>query len=197
MSISVDDFLRHRLLLARHQMRPYAVTRLSSCLPCRNQLAIMDPDHSGPDHGKARSNVQEFIDLVTSQLGVGEAESKSATSGIMDFIKEQLDDSSFSDLIGKLPGAEEFMAEQQSAAASPDAGGGLLGSLTSMAGSLMGGKGAGIAGVVAAIAASGISVDKAGGFLTMLINFIKEKLGNDGFSELAAKIPDLLEGGND
>ena len=141
--------------------------------------------------------MQEFIDLVTSQLGVGESESKSATSGIMGFIKEQLDDSSFSDLIGKLPGAEEFLADNDPAAAAQSSGGGLLGSLTSMAGSLMGGKGAGIAGVVAAIAASGISVDKAGGFLTALISFIKDKLGNDGFSELASKIPDLLDGGND
>jgi hypothetical protein len=141
--------------------------------------------------------VQEFIDLVTSQLGVGEAESKSATSGTMEFIKQQLDASTFPDLVSKLPGAEDFLAENEPSAAAQGSGGGLLGSLTSMAGSLMGGKGAGIAGVVAAIAASGISVDKAGGFLAMLINFIKDKLGNHGFSELAAQVPALLEGGND
>jgi len=61
----------------------------------------------------------------------------------------------------------------------------------------MGGKGAGIAGVAAAIAASGISMDKVGDFLTLLINFIKDKLSNDAFSELAAKLPDLFDGSND
>ena len=67
--------------------------------------------------------MQEFIDLVTSQLGIGESESKSATGGIMDFIKEQLDDSSFNDLVSKIPGAESFM--QENASSKPDDGGGL------------------------------------------------------------------------
>jgi len=66
-----------------------------------------------------------------------------------------------------------------------------------MAGGLLGGKGAGIAGMAAAIASSGIGVDKAGSFLTLFINFIKDKLGADGFSELSSKIPDLLGVGED
>ena len=135
--------------------------------------------------------MQEFIDLVTNKLGVGEAECKSATSGVMAFVKDQLDDSSFSSFIGKIPGASEFLAENPPETdGSP--GGGLMGSLTSMAGGLLGGKAAGIAGVVSAIAASGISVDQAGGFLKTLIEYIKDKIGDDSFNDLATKLPDLL-----
>ena len=114
----------------------------------------------------------------------------------MGFLKDQLDESSFGSMLENIPGASEFLADNESSA-DEGAGGGLLGSLTSMAGGLLGGKGAGIAGVAAAIASSGISVDKAGSFLTLFINFIKDKLGPDGFSELASKIPDLLGGEED
>ena len=139
--------------------------------------------------------MQEFIDLVTNRLGVGEAESKSATSGVMAFIKDQLDDSSFSNVLGKIPGASEFLAENP-VETDGSSGGGLMGSLTSMAGGLLGGKAAGIAGVVSAITASEISVDKAGRFLKTLIEYIKDKIGDDGFSDLASKLPDLLGGAN-
>lgn len=138
--------------------------------------------------------MQQFIDLVTSQLEVGESESKLATSGIMDFIRDRLDDASYSKLISQLPGASEFLAEN-APPIEQQAADGVLGSLTSMAGGLLGEKGAGIAGVAAAIAASGISIDKVGSFLTTLIGFIRDHLGAREFNELAAQIPDLFGGG--
>jgi len=135
--------------------------------------------------------MQEFIDLVTTRLGIGEAESKSAASGIMSLVKDQLDESSFLSFIAKIPGGSEFLAENPPETnGSP--GGGLMGSLASMAGGLLGGRAAGIAGVVSAIAASGISVDQAGGFLKTLIEYIKDKIGDDSFNHLATKLPDLL-----
>ena len=70
--------------------------------------------------------------------------------------------------------------------------GGLMGSLTSLAGSLLGDKAKGIADVTAALTKAGISVDKIPQYLKMLIDFLKSKLGNDLFAKLAAKLPELL-----
>lgn len=139
--------------------------------------------------------MDEFISMVTKQLGIGETESRSATGGILKMIKDQLGESAFGGLLDKLPGANVLVSESEAAAAEPAAGGGgLMGSLTSLAGSLLGGGDNGLAGVAKVFGDSGIGLDKAGGFLTALIAFLKEKLGEDTFATLASQLPDLLGG---
>ena len=81
--------------------------------------------------------VDEFISLATQQLGIGAGESRSATAGILQIIKEKLGDSAFAGLLAKLPGAEALLGEADSGSGD---GGGLMGSLTSMAGGLLGGR---------------------------------------------------------
>lgn len=139
--------------------------------------------------------MDEFISLVTSQLGVGEAESRSATGGILKMLKDQLDESTFSDVINKLPGASSLLADAESGAGK-SSGGGLMGSLVSMAGGMLGGKG-GAGDIMKSLADSGIGLDKAGGFLSALVAFLKEKLGDDMFGTLATKLPDLLGSAQD
>lgn len=143
--------------------------------------------------------MDEFISMVTDKLGIGETESRSVTGGILKMLKDQLDDTAFGSLLEKIPGADALVEQSEAAAAEPDSGsgGGLMGSLTSMAGSLLGGGDSGMAGVVKIVGDSGIGLDKAGGFLSALISFLKEKLGDEMFSNLAAKLPDLLGGSDD
>jgi len=137
--------------------------------------------------------MDEFIKMVTSQLGIGEDASRSATGGILKMLKDQLDDSTFGSVMDKLPGASALLADAESGeAAGSGGGGGLMGSLTSMAGSLLGGGGGGAAGVAKALGDSGIGLDKAGGFLSTLVTFLKEKLGDDMFGTIAAQLPALL-----
>lgn len=143
--------------------------------------------------------MDEFISMVTGKLGIGETESRSATGGILKMLKDQLDDSTFGSLLEKIPGADTLVSESEAAADEPQSGGGggLMGSLTSMAGSLLGGGDSGMAGVAKIVGDSGIGLDKAGGFLAALISFLKEKLGDDMFATLASKLPDLLGGSDD
>jgi hypothetical protein len=135
--------------------------------------------------------MDEFISLVTSQLGIGESESRSATGGILKMLKDQLDESTFSNVINQLPGASSLLTEAESGAGQAAGGGGLMGSLASMAGSLLGGSSS-AGGIMKALADAGIGLDKAGGFLSALVTFLKEKLGDEMFGTLAAKLPDLL-----
>ncbi len=137
-------------------------------------------------------SVDEFISMVTSKLGIGESESRSATGGILKMLQEQLDDSTFGSLMEKLPGASALLSEAETGDSGGE-GGGLMGSLKSMAGGLLGGGG-GAAGVAKALSDSGIGLDKAGGFLARLVAFLKEKLGDDMFATIASKVPGL--GGN-
>ncbi len=135
-----------------------------------------------------RIQMDEFIQLVTKQLGLSAADGKSATGSILKMIQEQLDPATFSQITSKLPGIQGLISDSQQAVGS----GGLMGSLTSLAGSFMGEKAKGVAEITAALTKSGVSLDKIPQYLTMLIEFLKNKLGNDLFASVAAKLPELL-----
>ena len=137
--------------------------------------------------------MDEFIQLVTKQLGVSSETSKSATGGILKMLQDQLGGELFAKVQAQLPGIQGLIgAADKAGTGATDAGGGLMGSLTSMAGSLLSGKAKGLAEVTAALTKSGLSIEKIPQFMTLLIDFLKDKLGNDLFATLAAKLPELL-----
>ncbi len=134
--------------------------------------------------------MDEFIQLISAQLGLKPEKGKAATGSILSLIKEHLDEQTFAQISSKLPGVQQLIASGDSESAG--GGGGMLGSLTSMAGSLLGGKAKTVAEVTATLAKHGLSVDKIPQYLSMLIEFLKAKLGNDLFAKVAAKLPELL-----
>ena len=138
---------------------------------------------------KERTSVEEFISMVTKQLGIGESESRSATGGLLKMLKDQMDDDTFGSVMERLLGASGLLdAAESGEAGDSGGGGGLMGKLTSMAGGLLGGGG-GAAGLAKIVGDSGIGLDKAGGFLSAFIGFLKAKLGDEMFGKLAANIP--------
>ena len=137
--------------------------------------------------------MDEFIQLVTKQLGVSAETSKSATGGILKMLQDQLGGELFAKVQAQLPGVQGLIgAADKAGTGASDAGGGLMGSLTSMADSLLGGKAKGLAEITSTLTKSGLSVEKIPQFMTLLIDFLKDKLGNDLFATLAAKLPELL-----
>jgi hypothetical protein len=136
------------------------------------------------------SIVEEFIKQAASKLGIDESTSRSATGGILNLIKDKLGASDFSELLNQVPGAEA--AVSQAEASAPQASGGGLGGLLGKAASMLGGEGAG--NIASALGNSGLSLDKAGPFVSMFINYLKEKLGDDLFDKLKGALPDLTPG---
>ncbi|MEX0805911.1 MAG: hypothetical protein WD688_21720 [Candidatus Binatia bacterium] len=49
--------------------------------------------------------MQEFIQMAVSRLGINEDQAKSATGGLLNFLKDQGDGNETQSLIAKLPGA--------------------------------------------------------------------------------------------
>lgn len=136
--------------------------------------------------------MDEFISMVTEKLGIGESEGKSATAGVLGMLKGQLDESTFSSVLEMLPGAEALLTDDSAASQAPSGGGGLFGSIASMAGGLLGGgKNSGMAGMATALAGSGLGLDKIGDFVSMLMGFLKEKLGDETFQSVVSAIPGL------
>ena len=140
--------------------------------------------------------MDEFIELVTQQLGLSSGDSRSATGGIMNFIKEHVGETLFAQISQQLPGVQGLVSDAQNVSSESGGGGGLMGSLASIAGSLLGGKAGSLATIASILAKSGVSLDQSGQFVSMLVGFLKAKLGEDTFSSLASSLPDLIGGGD-
>ena len=135
--------------------------------------------------------MDEFIQMISMQLGLSTDNGKAATGSVLSMIKDQLDEQTFAQISAKLPEIQGLIGAGK--ASNGDAGGGgMLGSLTSMAGSLLGGKAKAIADVTSALTKHGLAVEKIPQYLSLLIEFLKGKLGNELFARVAAKLPELL-----
>ena len=130
--------------------------------------------------------MQDFLTQAAAQLGIGTDEAASATGGILDLIKEHADSADVSEMLSKLPGASDLMGT------STGGGGGLLGAL----GGMLGGDAGQALGAADLLAKSGLSLDKLGGLLDLLKQYVQPLLGDDLVKRLLSQIPgigDLLK----
>lgn len=135
--------------------------------------------------------MDEFIQSAVSQLGIDEGTAKNATGTVLGFVKNSMGDQ-FAGVAEKLPGADQLINETQSdAEPAESSGGGILGSLKGAASSMLGGGAGDGMEVMSALQKTGLSADQGGSFITMLINFIKEKAGAGVLEQITSKIPML------
>ncbi|MEL7334651.1 MAG: hypothetical protein AAFN70_00365, partial [Planctomycetota bacterium] len=112
-----------------------------------------------------------------------------ATNTTMSMVKSQVGDDLFGKISSAIPGAQA--AAESDAPAAPASGGGLMGSLTSMASSALGGNAGGGLELVSSLTSGGLGADQVGGFATMFIDFIKAKVGDEVTEQILGKIPML------
>jgi hypothetical protein len=133
--------------------------------------------------------MNDFIQMAVSKLGVSEQSAKSATGGVLDMIQKQVGGGDFSKLLGAVPGAADLL--KSAPASGGSGGGGGLGGILGAASGLLGGKAGSILGAASMLEKSGLSLDKAGPFVSMLMDYFKGKAGNDLVSQILGKVPDL------
>lgn len=140
--------------------------------------------------------MQEFIQNAVKQLGISESTAKSATGGLLGLIQKNVPGGDFSKLMGALPGAQDLLSKfggGASAAPASGGGGGMLGGMLGKAAAMVGGdvgKGLNLANM---LQGSGLSLDKAGGFVGMFMNFVKSKAGDGVAQGILGKLPDLAK----
>ena len=132
----------------------------------------------------------EFIQQAMQSLGTGQAETESATGGLLSMVKGKLGEGDFSELAGKLPGAEALLSKAPSG---DDAGGGggLLGGLMGQATGALGGEAGETAGIAGMLEKSGIGMDKAGPLVSMFLGFVRDKAGDGLLGKVLEKVPAL------
>lgn len=124
--------------------------------------------------------MDELIKQLISQLGMNSNSASQALGSVLSLIKKQGGDEVFSKLSSALPDVSKL------ADAAPELkSGGLLSSILSMFG---GGKTAMLA---AALKSAGLKPDQFGSFAKMVVNFIKEKAGQQVLDQILARVPML------
>ncbi|SRR6056297_3649075 len=135
--------------------------------------------------------MDELIARLTSKLGINDSIAKAATEKALAMLKEHAGDDLFGQIADKVPGAAE-MAEHGVASGAATAGdGGLLGKLAGMASSALGKSAGGGLELGAALSETGLKSDQMGGFVSMIIEFLKEKVGDDVMEQVLGKFPML------
>ena len=132
------------------------------------------------------ADIQQFIQMATSNLGVTEDTAKSATGGLLGFLGDKLPSGDYQSLLGELPGAADLAP-----AGGDEGGGGLLGGVTKLAGGAIGGKLGAAAGIVGALTKGGLDVGQVGGFVTQFLGFAKDNVSGGLLDRILTQVPDL------
>jgi hypothetical protein len=129
--------------------------------------------------------MQEFIQSAASKLGINEDQAKSATGGVLNFLKQQGPGAETDTLISKIPGAEDVMQSTTASgeSRSESGAGGMLGGL----GGVLGGAG----GALSALQSSGLDGGQAKQFVVMLVDYAKQKAGPERVEQVLDKVPAL------
>lgn len=132
--------------------------------------------------------MQEFIDMAASQFGISQDSAKSATGGLLNYVKDQVSDGDFDQLAGAVPGLSDVLG---ATGASEGGGGGGLGGLMGAAAGMLGGQAGGALGVLGMLQSAGLSMDQVGSFVPMLVSFLKGQAGDGVVDSLIGQIPEL------
>ena len=135
--------------------------------------------------------MEDFIRQAAEKLNVSEDSTRSATGSLLDIIKDNSESKDFQELLGKVPGASNLVGQPAEQAAAGSSGGGLFGSISKAAGSLLGGKAGSAMDVITSLSNSGLNGEKGTGFITQFVGYLKEKAGGDLLNRVLGKIPQL------
>ncbi len=128
--------------------------------------------------------MMDFIQKATTEFGIDAGAAKSAAGGILNMVKDNADKADFGSLMDKMPDLKSVMT------GGAGAGGGVGGLLGKVGGMLGGGAGSALS-VAGVFEKSGLSMDKAGGFVSMPFGWIKGKVGGDLVGRLLGSVPQL------
>ncbi len=136
--------------------------------------------------------MDELIQQIVNKVGLDDSVAKSAVGNIFQFIRGQVGDADFGAIAEKLPGIDGLIP---GAAATPGAGGGggLLGSITKMASSVVGGEAG--AGIDLMSNLSNLGVTKEQGLLLVqtIYSFLRDNVGPELTDGIVEKIPILKQ----
>ena len=136
--------------------------------------------------------MDELIKQLTGKFGVDASTATNLTAKTMEVVKENVGSELFSKISAAVPGLGDMLAgDAEGAPSKPASSGGLMGMVTGLATSFLGKKAGSGLELGNILANAGISSDKLGGFLETIVEFIREKAGNEIVEQVLEKVPML------
>ena len=136
--------------------------------------------------------MDELIEQLTSKLGIDASTAKAVTGKTMKALKDNVGGDVFSKISSAIPGVGDLISQFGESSSQQSAGGSsMLGKLAGMASSMLGSKAGGGLELGSMLAEAGLEPEKLGSFLTMIMDFIKDKAGTEVVDQVLEKFPML------
>jgi hypothetical protein len=126
----------------------------------------------------------DIISDLAGKSGVSADLAKKGMGALLSFVKEKIPAESFAKVKGAIPGADNLMAA--AAERNPETSGGVLSTVSDLAGKLLGG---GASALVSKLTQVGFSADQLQRFIPTALEFLKGKLPGDVMNKIMALIP--------
>jgi hypothetical protein len=134
--------------------------------------------------------MEELIARISAALGVGPDTSRLAVGHVLSFFRKEFPDGPVTELIAKLPGAEEAIA---AADAAPAADGGLLGGLLGGLGGFVGGSKGDLMALAGRLSSVGLSLDQSQTLAKEFFAHAEGLIGKEKLKEITDAVPGLSQ----
>ena len=139
--------------------------------------------------------MDELIQMITKQLGLDASVARGAVDRVAGMIKSQTNPELFSQIAQHVPGFSQAAEspEPSSASDTEAESRGLFGSIANMAAKALGGSAGQSVELAGKLKDLGIPADKIAGLINMVVQFIRDKAGDQVVGQLLAKFPLLKQ----
>ncbi|MGH1352907.1 MAG: DUF2780 domain-containing protein [Methyloligellaceae bacterium] len=131
--------------------------------------------------------MKELIDRLVANIGIDATTAENVLGIVFNLFKDKLSGDELQSLISVVPGVSELMEK----AGSSENSSGLGGMLSGAIGALTGNED--LMSTLSKLQSQGLSIDQAQGAGKEILNFAKEKIGEDAVKNIANSIPGLSQ----
>lgn len=128
----------------------------------------------------------DIVNALSSQTGIGIEQIRKGLGAVLKALQGHLPPDQFSKVEGAIPDSGEMMSASESATSE---GGGLVHSVTSLAGKLLGGRGEAATDLISRLGQLGFSADQLQAFLPRVLEFLRAKLPPDVLEKVEGLMP--------
>ncbi len=136
--------------------------------------------------------IEELVKRVVTSVGIPESAAQTAIGLILGLFKDHGPADKVSGLLDALPGATDIISKAQSDT-EESSGGGMMGGLMGAAGGMMGGSTGALLAMASKMQSAGLDTTQAKSVGNEVMNFAKEKAGDDVVDDIIGSIPGLKE----
>lgn len=134
--------------------------------------------------------MEELIARISATLGVETETARLAIGHVLGFFQKEFPDGPTSELIAKLPGAQDAIA---AAEAAPAADGGLLGGLLGGIGGLVGGSKGDLMALAGKLSSVGLSIDQSQTLAREFFAHAEGLIGKEKLTQITSSVPGLSQ----